>query len=533
SISKTFIAMALVQLAEDGELDLDEPVVAIAPQVDIDNPWDSTDPVRVIHLLQHTAGFDDMHFNEAYNLVDPPDLPLEEVLNINPRSRIVRWKPGTRMAYANPGYAVAAFVLEQATGQKYEDVIQQKIFDPVGMTASSFVLAKADESRLANGYAQRGGPPVPYTQIYLRPAGNLQTTAADLGKFVHLLLNWGETPEQLVVDPEYLSNMEHPRTTLASRAGLLNGYGSAIASTLEEPFALLGHGGGIEGFMSSYAYSPARDVGFVVLLNATYSSAAMERISSLAINYLKADVGPPEKPTVILSAGTLGQYAGYYHDAAPRLQAAAFIQWLMSGRTISVDGDALLVTPVFGERSRLIPVADTLFRRETEVDATHVFTTDEQGAMVLTGAFYAERIPRWRVDLVRWPVLVSCGLLLTPIVVAILWLAFIRRATPHGFWWLKGSLVLCMVALLLPVAGMALVPGTQRGVINVWTAAICLGTIILPVGAALAVFFTIDAWINEAGRSLRAYAAVVSVAAVIVTAYLVSWGVIGFRPWNF
>ena len=69
----------------DDEIDLDTPVSEVAPEIEIDNAWDPAHPVRVIHLLQHTAGFDDMHFNEMYNVSDPPDLPLEEVLQINPR----------------------------------------------------------------------------------------------------------------------------------------------------------------------------------------------------------------------------------------------------------------------------------------------------------------------------------------------------------------------------------------------------------------------------------------------------------------
>jgi CubicO group peptidase (beta-lactamase class C family) len=123
--------------------------------------------VRVIHLLQHTAGFDDMHFNEMYNVADPPDLPLEAVLKINPNSRVVRWQPGTRMAYSNPGYRIAAYLIEKITGEKYEDRIAEKIFKPVGMPTSSFVLTKDDEAMLAKGYRDRTGPPVPYSQIYL------------------------------------------------------------------------------------------------------------------------------------------------------------------------------------------------------------------------------------------------------------------------------------------------------------------------------------------------------------------------------
>ena len=70
SISKTFIASAIVQLYLDDEIDLDTPVAEIAPEIQIDNAWEPADPVRVIHLLQHTAGFDDMHFNEIYNVAD-------------------------------------------------------------------------------------------------------------------------------------------------------------------------------------------------------------------------------------------------------------------------------------------------------------------------------------------------------------------------------------------------------------------------------------------------------------------------------
>ena len=68
SISKTFVASALVQMYEDGEIDLNSPVVELVPDVQIDNAWMIEEPVRVIHLLEHTAGFDDMHFNELYNL---------------------------------------------------------------------------------------------------------------------------------------------------------------------------------------------------------------------------------------------------------------------------------------------------------------------------------------------------------------------------------------------------------------------------------------------------------------------------------
>ena len=83
-----------------------------------------------------------------------------------------------------------------------------------------------------------------------------------------MLLNWGETADQLVIDPEYLSNMERPRTSLSAKAGLIYGYGTGIASRSLAGFPVLGHNGGIDGFSSSYGYSAGRDVGWVVLVNA-------------------------------------------------------------------------------------------------------------------------------------------------------------------------------------------------------------------------------------------------------------------------
>jgi CubicO group peptidase (beta-lactamase class C family) len=532
SVSKTFIAMALVQLSEDGDLDLDTPVEDVASDVRIDNPWNASDPVRIIHLLQHTAGFDDMHFNEMYNLHDPPDLPLATVLRINPRSRTVRWRPGTRAAYSNPGFAVAGHVIETVTGKKYEDFIAERTFDPIGMTTSSFRLTMADEAILSKGYRGRSGPPVPYTQIYLRPAGNLHTSALELGKFVHVLLNWGETAEQLVIDPEYLSNMEHPRTSLASDAGLRNGYGSAIASSFIEGFPMLGHGGGIDGFASSYAYSTTRDVGYVVLLNSTHSPEAMRRISQLAVRYLKADVEPPAKPSAPLPAEALQRYDGYYHDANPRHQALAFFEWLRAGRTIQASGDRLAVAPVFGAPSALLPISDNLFRLDIDPEPTRVFTTDEAGTMVMAGGFtYAKRRPRWAVEVVRWPIIVSFALVLTPLIALLPWIARARHAAPRGFWWLKAVLVLCSLAVLLPIAGAWNAADVQLGTLNPWTAAIFIGSVLLPAAAILSLLFTLDAWRNGAGQWLRSYALIVSISALLLAGYLSWWQMLAFRPW--
>jgi CubicO group peptidase (beta-lactamase class C family) len=536
SISKTFVAMALVQLAEDGFLNLDATVYELAPDLEIENPWEETHPVRLIHLLQHTAGFDDMHFTETYVRGSEPDRSLEDVLRLNPRSRRVRWPPGTRMAYSNPGYAVAGLILERVAAMPYEDYIQQEIFEPLTMTTSSFRLTDVVKSQLAQGYATADGPPVGFTRIYLRPAGNMVSSAHDMARFVQMLLGWGELGDAFVIDPEYLGNMEQPRTTLAAEAGLRDGYGSGIFARLDLPYKMLGHDGGIEGFLSSFAYSPSRDVGFVVLLNSTGPRAgeAMRRLSLMAVSYLKRDVIPPEKPASTVDEDTLDQYVGYYRDANPRNQFAWPVQSLFGGQSIVREGGRLLARTLVGEPAALIPVSATAFRLEHELDASRVFTADAEGQMVMAGAqTYAVRVPRWHVEVVRVPVLATLPLLASVFVMAVIWLVRLRRAEPRGFWELKVALIFCPLAVLAPFAVLRLTPMMDWGVRNAATVAVFVSTLAVPTLALVVGFLTLNAAREGASRLLATYAALVGLAMGGLALYLSSHDLLGLRLWQY
>lgn len=536
SISKTFVAMGLVQLSEDGLIDLDAPIAEIIPDIAFDNPWEDAEPVRVIHLLQHTAGFDDMHFNEMYVPGGAAERPLEEVLRINSRSRRVRWQPGTRMSYSNPGYAVAGLILERGAGMPYEDYIEQEIFRPLAMTDSSFRLNAATESTLAQGYAGAESRPVGFPRIYLRPAGNMISTPRDMARFVQMLLGWGELGDAFVIDPEYLGNMEHPRTTLAASAGLRNGYGSGVFATLTLPYKVLGHDGGIDGFIASYAYSPSRDVGYVVLLNSTGPRAgeAMRRLSTIALSYLKRDVELPQRADVPVEPQVLDRYTGYYHDANPRNQIVWPVLSLFSGRQIVREGNALYVDPVVGERARLVPVSETMFRTENEVEASRVFVPNADGVMILAGLqLYAERTSRWRIDATRIALSAALMILGSVPIVAIAWAARVKRATPRGFWELKLALLLCPLAVLLPVAGLWLTPMMSWGARNAGTVAVYLGTLAIPTLALIVSIFTLIAIRERASRRLVTYAGAVALAMAGISLYLSQHDVLGLKLWEY
>jgi CubicO group peptidase (beta-lactamase class C family) len=537
SISKTFVALSLVQLYEDGKLDLDATLTALAPEVAVVNPWEASTPVTVRHLLEHTAGFDDMHFNETYVLDGAPDLPLDVVLQRNPASRRVRWRPGTRMSYSNPGYGVAGLVVEKVSGKPFEEYVEERIFRPLEMSTSSFRLAPDDDAALAKGYAGRDGPPVVNRRIYLRPAGALHTSAAELAHLVQALLGWGERGANgYVVDPEYQSNMEWPRTTLASQAGVRAGYGLGIFSTTSFPYHVLGHNGGIDGFLSAYGYSPSRDVGYVVLVNSTHAPAAVARLSSLALRYLKRDVEPPPKPSVPATTDELRRYEGYYRDSSPRNALLRGVQFFRDGRTVRLDGDALVLTPDFGPPSRLIGVNPGLFRREGDLDATLAFTEDIEGRPVLAGpGLYAERRSRWPVVAMRAVLLAAAIVgLLAPLVALARWVVLRRRGQRApafgglGALWFLAAAAIASAAMLMGAAGPAELGGVTR-----LSAGLFAATLAYPVLVGGTVLGTAWGLRHAPRRWYAAWSVLVVAAHLTVTGYLWWWGWLAFRSWAY
>jgi CubicO group peptidase (beta-lactamase class C family) len=536
SISKTFVAMALVQLYEDGMIDFNAPLREVAPEVGVENPWEDTHPIRILNVLQHTAGFDDMHFNERYNLTDPPLMPLADELKINPHSRRARWPPGTRMSYSNPGYGVIGYLVEKIAGEPYEEYIDREIFAPLKMYTSSFRLTHGDEQLLAQGYDGRTGPPVGFPQIYLRPSGNLHSSPKEMARFIQMLLNWGELGEAAVVDPEYLGQMESPRTTLAAVRGLKNGYGNAIFSTLTLPYRVIGHNGGIDGFLSDFAYSPSRDVGYVILLNSTAAEAgaAINRLSSIAIRYLKRDIEPPEKPEMKLAESALKQFEGYYVDANPRNQIIWFIQKPLAGRSVTLEGGRLVMRQFLGEPMPLIPVSETLFRLENEIEASRVFTTDDNGTMVMAGMqLYAERTPRWRVELLRGALFTGIVIVFSPLLAAIFWLARVRVAKPRFFGEVKGAMFLGAIALMAPFVSLGVTDSKLWGTQNSGTVTVFVATLLFPSMAILIAFLAINARREGASRALIGYAIIVALAIAGLSQYLWEHGLIGIRLWNY
>jgi CubicO group peptidase (beta-lactamase class C family) len=538
SISKSFIALALLKLQEEGKINLEARLHEVAPEIPMKNAWEATHPVRIVNLLEHTAGFDDMEASEVYNASDPYDYPLLQVFQRFQEPQNVRWPPDTRMSYSNPGYGVAGYLVEKISGEPYDKYIRETFLQPLGMTNADYRFTEANKALLASGYDGKTATPVGYPYIYLRPAGDLKSSPGELAKLVQFLLRRGMVGQTRLLTPESITRMETPKTTSASQHGLRLGYGLANYTEVAGGVLTHGHDGGIDGFISSYRYMPEQDWGYVVLLNSASSQEALENINHLAIEFLSKDSPKPYKAVTTVPAPELQAFAGFYAQRAPRSQMAAFIDELAGGIRIRVVGGQLTRSSMFGKPEALLPVGERLFRAEKEPEATTIFFTDESGAMAFTAGgedsvSYAVRTsPVW--PYTRVAVLVLCLILmLSTVPFALVWLLRKLFGRMHGVRHLAVRTV-----PLLAVLSLFAIPfcfnglhGNAIGTANVLTVGIYGATILFALLSLMGLILAIRVPKSEINRAARIHSLLVSLACCTVALFFASWGLIGLRLW--
>ena len=194
STSKGFASLSILMMADQGKLSLDDPVHKLAPEVWFENRWEASDPVRVVHLLEHTTGWDDIHLREFAK--DAPGMGLRKALAYDHHSRTSRWRPGTRMAYCNSGPAVAAYIVEKLTGQRFEDFVEQNFFRPIGMkTATYFEPALGSATTL---YRHDGKAPYRYENLLFRPPGSINASANDMAAYLQFYFESRRANSELI-----------------------------------------------------------------------------------------------------------------------------------------------------------------------------------------------------------------------------------------------------------------------------------------------------------------------------------------------
>jgi hypothetical protein len=465
-----------------------------------------------------------MHFNETFTTDDA--MTPATALNINPRSRVVRWRPGTRMAYSNVGYTVAARAIEVATGEPFDEYLRREVLQPLGMTDADFRRTPALAARLATGYIEPDRA-VPFRPIAHRPAGALLVSVTDLAKLVQFWLR----RDGSIVSRAGLARIERCGTLPYPKTDV--DYGLGNYGDVGHPVRSRGHNGGLPGFLSDLRYFPELGVGYVVMLNATYSLRAEGEIRALVFAYLAQGRSLPNAPRVEPERPD----AAYFAFASPRNELLGFLERALLGTRPVATEDGLQLFPLIGEPLDVVPAGDGGYRIVGESGSSIRFTHARDGTPVmLLHGLYHEAAPYAPARVRVLAVFVAFTLLgFAPKWAAIVVLfAFVRRrrlvAVDLLAWpAIAGLSLTAALPLLVNEAAQRGVLGTVHPLtIGIWA------TTLVFAASALAGVLAAVRWSMRSDRPSRLSRLVPTAAAVAALAFAVwlgAHGIIGLRTW--
>ena len=537
SCTKSFVGLGFLKLLDEGRVDLNIPVREIAPEIEIDNPWEDTHPVRIIHLLEHTAGFDDSHPNWFY--FEGPLLSLRDALEVKAHLRKVRWQPGTRYSYSSAGFVLAGYILEKVSGERYENFLKQNILEPIGMTTSSIGSSEEARRLLAVGY-DKYERPFPGWYDYDEPAGAMNASIKEMALFVQFLLNRGEVGKTRIISDTLFDRIGKPASTLAAQAGLRAGYSFGVGTSYRGGARWLSHGGAVPGFLAAYAASPDNKLGYVVLQNQfdlMFNDEVFTRVREWGSSQIDPLI-PPVAPHI--SANRLETYCGYYEPRNPRLQLLGFIEILFNGVNVRCENDTLYTQGFMEDRIPLIPVSDALFRRSRDPEATCVFARTNDGSMAYSSSgTYYERTSLWKVYWYRFLVFGATVMMLSSIVYALFWVPVhiykkIRhRNTRSKYVSMRLVPLLAVLSLVFGALKMGDQTILELGSLTVLNVIFFLSTLAFAGLSALSLLTTCRSFFKPVRLPARVYAVLLSSSCFGMTLYLTYWGVVGMRLWAY
>jgi CubicO group peptidase (beta-lactamase class C family) len=258
SITKSFAALVILQLQDEGKLDVQQPIARYLPWLPIETDYGE---IRIHHLLSHTSGMPD----------DPPIWPIE------PGTRARQgFKPGTQFHYSNWGFDVLGHLIEALDGTTWPAAVSRRILAPLGMTDTAAAIDAASAPRIAGSFVPLQGdrpyprhgalaPSGPLT--FTKASGSIAAPPADMARYMRMLLNGGAGPAGRIVSEAGYIAMTTPYIA-AEEFGPGAGYGYGIAIDGLDGHKRLRHTGGMVSFMSAMHLDLDAGVGAFASVNA-------------------------------------------------------------------------------------------------------------------------------------------------------------------------------------------------------------------------------------------------------------------------
>jgi CubicO group peptidase (beta-lactamase class C family) len=347
STSKLFTWTAVMQLVEQGKLDLDR---NINDYLDFTIPMDFGKPVTLRDLMNHRGGFEEGLKDVLWT--NPRGVPSTEAY-LKEHKRPMLFAPGEVPAYSNYGAALAGYIVERISQEPYERYIERHILVPLGMMHTSFdqPLPERFAALVSKGYRAASAPPGPYELIVTRPAGSGTTTVADMSRFMLAHLQDGHVGDAQILQADTAKRMHSPSEDAPPGfATMAHGF----FQEFHNGRTVIGHGGDSIFFHNEFNLLPAEGVGIEFNFNsrgrgdAVYLAreALFDGFMDRYFPDAAASVDPPALPTALADAQ---QIAGRYESSRRVEHGFISIFYVLQQSVISANPDGTISAPSFPE----------------------------------------------------------------------------------------------------------------------------------------------------------------------------------------
>ena len=540
SVTKIFTITAVMQLVEQGKLDLN---TDINTYLDFKIPATFPEPITLAHLLSHSAGLDELYFGAA--APSPEEiLPLGEFIrtHLPPRVR----PPGIVSAYSNYGIALVGYIVERVSGQPYATYIEEHILKPLGMdhTSPQISLPEALNQDMSLAYVYQNGAfqSVKDALFYLQgtPAGGIKSSAADMARFMIAHLQDGAYGAVRILEPETTRLMQ--TRTFAQDPRLL-GWAHGFGEVRAENPRVIGHGGVTNNFFTQMYLIPEARTGIFIANNSAGGRPMVDAVAkAFTDRYFPPLAVTP--PTPLANSTTdLRLLAGSYAIANRSYATSEKLSLVMFILKIQAqdDGSLLLSSPAGSQR--YVEVEPMLFQRDDGKRVNYLdhfsFRAGPDGKIqyLLAETIGFQRLPWY--ETMEFDFLFSAIVLLLFLsvpVAAIAWrlsshLREQAASQPRNARLARGLLGLLVVIYFISLGGMFSAFVTQDAFLNGTAVAYTVGKFLaIPVAilAVGAVIFTALAWRRGYWNlAWRIHYTLVTLGAVAVVWWYFDWKIIG------
>lgn len=362
SVTKQFTAVAILQLQEQGLLDVQAPISTYLPD------YPEGDRITIHQLLTHTAGIPEYLDPKVFpDLAEWMRLPATlEQLADRFKDLPLEFEPGEKFKYSNSGYVLLTQIIKTVSGQPYADYVQTHIFEPLEMNNTGYEAPQTVIPHLAQGYLFVGSETYlqasPFDMSIPQGAGGLYSTAEDLSRWNQWL--YGEALDPAILSEAARGSLLTPAVQIEPEKSPDTFYGYGLVLDTQAGQQRIHHAGGISGFASALAYYPEEALTVVVLSNLQTAVSGEIAGQLAAIVFGKPYKVPPQPEAVEVDPAIYERYVGTY-QLLPEMQV-----------TIRVEAGELTAQATGQEAFVLYPTSETDFFAEV-ADITVTFSLAE------------------------------------------------------------------------------------------------------------------------------------------------------------